>query len=113
MAKLFQREVIIITPTTSAWLFTFILWIGLDKSMKNALIIGGLSIALVVGGGVVYTFMSAQKDPAIITKKTADPTPVIKPSPAAKADCKAAAAVVPLVNLTTGMGMTTAIAECE
>ena len=44
--------------------------------MKNALIIGGLSIALVVGGGVVYTFMSAQKDPAIITKKTADPTPV-------------------------------------
>ena len=80
--------------------------------MKNALIIGGLSIALVVGGGVVYTFMSAQKDPAII-KKTADPTPVIKPSPAAKADCKAAAAVVPLVNLTTGMGMTTAIAACE
>jgi len=38
---------------------------------------------------------------------------VIKPSPAAKADCKAAAAVVPLVNLTTGMGMTTAIAACE
>ncbi|MDG2067340.1 MAG: hypothetical protein P8J84_01875 [Paracoccaceae bacterium] len=37
--------------------------------MKNALIIVGLSIALVVGGGVVYTFMSAQKDPAIITKK--------------------------------------------
>ena len=81
--------------------------------MNNILVIGGLSIALVVGGGVAYTFMSAQKKPAIIIKKTAESTPVIKPSPAAKADCKASAAVVPLVNLTTGMGMTTAIAACE
>ena len=81
--------------------------------MNNALIIGSLSIVLAVGGGVAYTFMSAQKKPAIITKKTAEATPEIKPSPAAKADCKAAAAVVPLVNLTTGMGMTTAIVLCE
>ena len=81
--------------------------------MKNALIIGGLSIALVVSGGVVYTFISAQKEPAIITKKTVESTPEIKPSPASKADCKAAATVVPLVNLTTGMGINTAIAACK
>ena len=36
-----------------------------------------------------------------------------KPIAKGDADCTAAAAALPLVNVTTGMGMTTAIAECE
>jgi hypothetical protein len=81
--------------------------------MKNGPIIVGLLIALVVGGGAVYTFLFSQKGPAEITTETAKPEAVVKSPATAKADCKAAAAVVPLVNLTTGMGMTTAIAACE
>ena len=36
-----------------------------------------------------------------------------KPIAKGDADCKAVAAALPLVNMTTGMGMTAAIAECE
>ena len=36
-----------------------------------------------------------------------------KPIAKGDADCTAAAAALPLVNVTTGMGMTTAIADCE
>ena len=36
-----------------------------------------------------------------------------KPMAKGEADCTAAAAALPLVNITTGMGMTAAIAECE
>jgi hypothetical protein len=36
-----------------------------------------------------------------------------KPIAKGDADCTAAAAALPLVNITTGMGMTAAIAECE
>ena len=36
-----------------------------------------------------------------------------KPIEKGDADCTAAAAALPLVNVTTGMGITGAIAECE
>ena len=36
-----------------------------------------------------------------------------KPIAAGDADCTAAAAALPLVNIATGMSMTAAIAECE
>ena len=36
-----------------------------------------------------------------------------KPIAKGDADCTAAVAALPLVNVTTGMGMTAAIAECE
>ena len=36
-----------------------------------------------------------------------------KPIENGDADCTAAAAALPLVNVTTGMGITGAIAECE
>ena len=36
-----------------------------------------------------------------------------KPIAKGDTDCTAAAAALPLVNITTGMGMTAAIAECE
>ena len=36
-----------------------------------------------------------------------------KPIEKDEADCTAVAAALPLVNITTGMGMTAAIAECE
>ena len=36
-----------------------------------------------------------------------------KPIAKGETDCTAAAAALPLVNITTGMGMTEAIAECE
>ena len=36
-----------------------------------------------------------------------------KPIAKGDADCTAAAAALPLVNITTGIGMTAAIAECE
>ena len=36
-----------------------------------------------------------------------------KPIAKGEADCTAVAAALPLVNVTTGMGMTAAIAECE
>ena len=81
--------------------------------MSNSLIISGLLIALVVGGGAVYTFTSSQNRPAKITTETVKSAPVVKPSATGQADCKAVAAVVPLVNLTTGMGMTTAVAACK
>ena len=80
--------------------------------MSNSLTISGLLVALVVGGGAVYTFTS-QNRPAKINTETVKSAPVVKPSATGQADCKAVAAVVPLVNLTTGMGMTTAVAACE
>ena len=36
-----------------------------------------------------------------------------KPKVEGDADCTAAAAALPFVNIATGMGMTAAIAECE
>ena len=36
-----------------------------------------------------------------------------KPIEKGVSDCTAVAAALPLVNITTGMGMTAAIAECE
>ena len=36
-----------------------------------------------------------------------------KPTAKGDANCTAAAAALPLVNVTTGMGITGAIAECE
>jgi len=36
-----------------------------------------------------------------------------KPIAKGDADCTAVPAALPLVNITTGMGMTAAIAECE
>ena len=36
-----------------------------------------------------------------------------KPIEKGDAECTAAAAALPLVNITTGMGITAAIAECE
>ena len=36
-----------------------------------------------------------------------------KPIAKGDADCTAAAAVLPIVNVTTGMGITAAIAECD
>ena len=81
--------------------------------MSNSLIISGFLIALVVGRGAVYTFTSSQNRPAKINTETVKSAPVVKPSATGQADCKAVAAVVPLVNLTTGMGMTTAVAACE
>ena len=36
-----------------------------------------------------------------------------KPIAKGEVNCTAAAAALPLVNVTTGMGMTAAIAECE
>ena len=50
-----------------------------------------------LGGSMVYHMMQAPD----------------KPIAKGEVNCMAAAAALPLVNVTTGMGMTAAIAECE
>ena len=54
-------------------------------------------IIAALGGSMSYYMMQARD----------------KPIAKGDADCTAAAASLPLVNVTTGMGMTAAIAECE
>ena len=54
-------------------------------------------IIAALGGSMAYYMMQAPD----------------KPIAKGDADCKAAAAALPLVNITTGIGMTAAIAECE
>ena len=51
---------------------------------------------VVIGGGVVVYFMM---QPKTMVKR--------------EAECVAAATALPLVNTTTGMGMTAIVAECE
>ena len=51
---------------------------------------------VVIGGGMVVCF-------------TMQPKTMVK----REAECAAAATALPLVNTTTGMGMTVVIAECE
>ena len=51
---------------------------------------------VVIGGGMVVYFMM---QPKTMVKR--------------EAECVAAATVLPLVNTTTGIGMTAAISECE
>ena len=50
---------------------------------------------LIFGGGSLFYFLQ-------VNHKVAN-----------KADCRAAATAMPLVNTTTGMGMSIAVAECE
>ena len=57
--------------------------------------------------------MSSQKMPAKALIETVKPLATVKSPVTDKTDCKAAAAVVPLVNIATGMGMTAAVAACE
>ena len=54
-------------------------------------------IIAALGGSMAYYMMQAPD----------------KPLAKGDADCTAAAAALPLVNITTGIGMTAAIAECE
>ena len=54
-------------------------------------------IIAAMGGSMAYYMMQAPD----------------KPIAKGDADCTAAAAALPLVNITTGIGMTAAIAECE
>ena len=51
---------------------------------------------VVIGGGMVVYFMM---QPKTMVKR--------------EAECVAAATTLPLVNTTTGMGMTAVVAECE
>ena len=81
--------------------------------MNNGLIIGGVLLALVVGSGTMYAFMSSQRTPAKTPIETVKPLATVNSSVTDKTDCKAAAVVVPLVNIATGMGMTAAVAACE
>ena len=53
-----------------------------------------LAVIIFGGGSLVYFLQANQK--------------VV-----GKADCRAAASTIPLVNTTTGMGMSAAVAECE
>ena len=55
-------------------------------------------IIAALGGSMAYYMMQEAPD---------------KPIAKGDADCTAAAAALPLVNITTGIGMTAAIAECE
>ena len=50
---------------------------------------------IIFGGGSLFYFLQANQ-------KVAN-----------NADCRAAATTMPLVNTTTGMGMSVAVAECE
>ena len=54
-------------------------------------------IIAALGGSMAYYMMQAPD----------------KPIAKGDANCTSAAAALPLVNITTGMGMTAAIAECE
>jgi len=55
-----------------------------------------LTLAVIIfGGGSLFYFLQANQKVA------------------SKADCRAAVTTIPLVNTTTGMGMSAAVAECE
>ncbi|MDB4841703.1 hypothetical protein OAH73_03895 [Planktomarina sp.] len=55
-----------------------------------------LTLAVIIfGGGSLFYFLQAKQ------KVTSE------------ADCRAAVTTIPLVNTTTGMGMSAAVAECE
>jgi hypothetical protein len=65
--------------------------------MNTSQVITLVVIIAALGGSMAYYMMQAPD----------------KPIAKSDADCTAAAATLPLVNVTTGMGMTAAIAECE
>ena len=65
--------------------------------MNTSQVITLVVIIAVLGGSMAYYIMQVPDRP--IAKD--------------EANCTAAAAALPLVNVTTGMGMTAAIAECE
>jgi hypothetical protein len=65
--------------------------------MSISQIITLVVIIAALGGSMAYYMMQAPD----------------KPIAKGDADCTAAAAALPLVNITTGIGMTAAIAECE
>ena len=65
--------------------------------MSTSQIIILVVIIAALGGSITYYMMQAPD----------------KPIAKGDANCTAAAASLPLVNVTTGMGMTAAIAECE
>ena len=65
--------------------------------MSTSQVITLVVIIAALGGSMAYYMMQAPD------------TPIAK----GEVNCSAVAAALPLVNVTTGMGMTTAIAECE
>ena len=81
--------------------------------MNDGLIIGGVLLVVVVGSGTVYAFISSQRMPVKASIEAVKPLAAVKSPVTDKTDCKAAAAVVPLVSIATGMGMTAAVAACE
>ena len=65
--------------------------------MNTGQVITLLVIIAALGGAMTFYMMQAPD----------------KPIAKGDADCTVVAAALPLVNVTTGMGMTAAIAECE
>ena len=65
--------------------------------MKTSLIISLMLITAALGGSVGYYIL--QKEDLPFSKSDTD--------------CMGSLATLPLVNVTTGMGMTAALAECE
>ena len=65
--------------------------------MKTSLIISLMLITAALGGSLGYYIL--QKEDLPFSKSDTD--------------CMGSLATLPLVNVTTGMGMTAAIAECE
>ena len=65
--------------------------------MNTSQVISLVVIIAALGGSMTFYMMQAPD----------------KPIEKGDADCTAAAAALPLVNVTTGMGITGAIAECE
>ena len=65
--------------------------------MSTSQVITLVVIIAALGGSMTFSMMQAPD----------------KPIEKGDAECTAAAAALPLVNITTGMGMTAAIAECE
>ena len=81
--------------------------------MNNGLIMSGVLLTLVVGSGTLHAFVSSQRTPANTSIETVKPLATVNSSVTDKTDCKAAAVVVLLVNIATGMGMTAAVAACD
>ena len=65
--------------------------------MNTSQVITLVVIIAALGGSITFYMMQAPD----------------KPIEKGDADCTAAAAALPLVNVTTGMGITGAIAECD
>ena len=65
--------------------------------MSTSQVITLVVIIAALGGSMAYYMMQAPD----------------KPIAKGEVNCTAAVATLPLVNVTTGMGITTAIAECE